>query len=67
MSSGIHPINEPALVAHIYDKKLVEEEAGKGKSTMDKNRLQDLISKVTQTRTKIGNDEDDAFAKWTTT
>ena len=67
MSNGIHSPNDPALVAHICDKKRFEEEAGMEKSTTDTNRLQDLISKVAQTRTKIGRGGDDEFAKWTTT
>ena len=67
VSNGIHSLNDPALVAHIRDKKRVEEEAGKEKANMDRNCLQDLISKVAQTRTKRGRGEDDAFAKWTTT
>ena len=65
-SNGIHPLNDPALVAHICKKKRVEEEAGKEKATMDRNRLRGLIIKVAQTRTKIGRGKDDAFAKWTT-
>ena len=54
VSNGIHSLNGPALVAHIRDKKRVEEEAGKEKSTTDRNRPQDLISKVAQTKTKRG-------------
>ena len=65
--NGIHSLNDPALVAHIRDKKRVEEEAGKEKSKTDRNRLQDLIGKVAQTRTKRGRGEDDAFSKWATT
>ena len=67
MSNGIHSLNDPALVAHIRDKKQVEDEAGKEKANTDRNRLQYLISKVSQTRTKRGRGEDDAFAKWKTT
>ena len=44
--NGIHYLNDPALVAHICDKKRVEEESGKEKETTDRNCLQDLISKV---------------------
>ena len=29
VSNGIHSLNNPALLAHIHDKKQVEEEAGK--------------------------------------
>ena len=67
MSNGIHPLNNPTLVAHIHDKKRLDEQADKEKATKDRNRLKYLISKVAQTRTKRGRGEDDAFAKWTTT
>ena len=67
VSNGIHSLDDPALVAHTRDKKRVEEEAGKGKSTTARNCLQIFISKVAQTQTKMGRGEDDAFAKWTTT
>ena len=66
VSNGINSLNDPTLVAHICKKKRVEEDSGKEKATMDRNRLQDLISKLSQTRTKRGRGEDDAFAKWTT-
>ena len=65
--NGIHSLNKPALVAHIRDKKRVEEESGKEKSSTDWNCLRDLISKVAKTRTKRGRGEDYAFLKWTTT
>ena len=67
VSNGIHSLNDPSPVAHIFDKKRFEEEAGKDKATTDRNCLQDLISKVAQTRTKRGRGEDDVFVKWTTT
>ena len=52
VSNGIHSLNDPALVAHIRNKKRVEGEAGTKKETTYRNRLQDLISKVAQTRKK---------------
>ena len=67
VSNGIHSLNDPDMVAHICDKKRVEEESGKEKSNTDRNFLQYLISKVAQTRTKRGIGEDDEFSKWTTT
>ena len=66
VSNEIHPLNDPTLVAHIRDKKRLDEQADKEKATKDRNRLKYLISKVAQTRTKRGRGEDDAFAKWTT-
>ena len=65
--NGIYSLINPALVAHIHNKKRVEEEAGKEKSTTDRNCLKYLIIKVSQTRTKRVRGEDDAFAKWKTT
>ena len=65
--NGIYSLINPALVAHIHNKKRVEEEAGKEKAKTERNSLQDLIIKLAQTRTKRGRGEDDAFSKWTTT
>ena len=52
VTAGVLVLNDPALVVYIQDKKQVEEEAGKEKSTTDRNRLQDFISKVAQQEQK---------------
>ena len=44
-SNGIHSLNNPDMVAHIRDKKRVEQEVGKEKATTDMICLRYLIIK----------------------